>query len=101
MASQMAPASANEVARWNREFQELGAEQVRSGLILGRWDKDKRSAARQWLERNDALTWQARRPPRSSSRGTFFLNLRSAKWWGYVGGALFLAMGLFRLWRRW
>ena len=90
----------NQTARWNREFDQLGAEKVRGDLILGRWDKEKRSAARQWLERNDTRNWQAARP-RGSSRGTFILNKRNAKWWAYATAAFFLIFGVIRLWRRW
>ncbi len=36
----------------------------------------------------------------NSSAGTFFMNLRNAKWWGYVTGGVFLIYGLIRLWRK-
>ncbi len=96
----MAPASEGEIERWNRQFKELGADKVRGELIIGHWNKDKRSAARLWLERTDAASWQKARPVGTSSRGTFFLNLRNAKWWGYVTAGLFLAWGIFRVLRR-
>ncbi len=92
-------ASASQIAQWTREFQELGAKQVRAELTLRRWDKEKSAAAKRWLERVDLARWAAEHPP-ESSRGTFFLNLRNAKWWGYATGAIFLIYGLFRLWRR-
>jgi hypothetical protein len=93
--------NARETAQWKREFDELGAEKVRSDLILGRWDKEKRIVARQWLELSDTRTWQADRPPEGSPRGGFILNKRNAKWWGYATAAFFLIFGIMRLWRRW
>jgi hypothetical protein len=92
-------ASASQIAQWNREFQDLGAKQVRADLALRRWDNEKRDAAKRWLEREDLARWAAEHPP-DSSQGTFFLNLRNAKWWGYITGAIFLIYGLFRLWRK-
>lgn len=94
----MTPANPREIARWSREFRELGVERVRSGLIASRWESDKRRAARLWLERNDTANWQAARP-RSSSRGTFFLNARNAKWWGYATIGAFLLFGAVKLLR--
>lgn len=88
--------------RWNREFEEIGVDKVRSDLILGRWEAEKRRAARQWLERRDAQKFQASRAGDTSPGfGTFFLNKRNAKWWGYAAAALLLVMGVMRLWRRW
>jgi hypothetical protein len=47
---------------WKREFDALGVPGVRAALIGRRWDRDKRSAAREWLERSDAQAWQSTRP---------------------------------------
>jgi hypothetical protein len=87
------------MAQWIREFKELGVERVRAGLLKGGWEADKRRAAKHWLERTDASDWQAERPP-DSNRGTFFLNLRNARWWGYATVAMFLVFGLWRLWKK-
>jgi len=92
-------ASASQIAQWNREFQELGAKQVRADLTLRRWDKDKSAAAKQWLEREDLARWVEEHPPDSSS-GTFFLNLRGAKWWGIATGVILGAWAVFRMLKR-
>ncbi len=92
-------ASASQISKWNREFAELGAKQVRADLALRRWDDEKRDAAKRWLEREDLAKWAADHPADSSS-GTFFLNLRQAKWWGITTGAIFAIWGLARVWKR-
>jgi hypothetical protein len=92
-------ATASQIAQWTREFQELGAKQVRADLTLRRWDKEKRDAAKKWLERDDLARWSEEHPP-GSSRGTFFLNLRNAKWWGIATGVVLGMWALFRVWRR-
>jgi hypothetical protein len=40
------------------EFREMGAKQVRSDLMMGRFIPEKRAAARLWLEQQDAADWQ-------------------------------------------
>jgi hypothetical protein len=96
----VAAPSAAQIGEWNREFRELGAESVRSALLVkGQWAAEKRQAAKRWLEHTDAANWQAERPPESDS-GTFFMNLRSAKWWGIITGLLFFGFSIFRLLRR-
>jgi hypothetical protein len=82
---------------WKREFDELGPEGVRSALITARWDKKKRSAASQWLDRSDAINWKNTRP----ERGAVMWRLHSAKWWGYAAAFLTAAMIVGRLLRRW
>jgi hypothetical protein len=83
---------------WKREFDTLGATGVRAALIARRWDGEKRSAAREWLERSDAQAWQSTRPRGSGDAAAaeksgmgFF---RRYKWIYYVvaGG-----VGLFAL----
>ena len=96
----MAPASASQIGKWKREFDEIGADRVRSGLIVGGWEREKRRVAQQWLDQADTVRWAAERPP-ESDQGTFFLNLRNAKWWGIIIGTLLFGFALVRLWRRW
>ena len=84
--------------RWLREFEQLGTEKVRSGMITGGWEKEKRTTARQWLERRDARDFQAARRP-GSSPSTFIMKRRGAKWWAYVAGGAFLILGITRLFR--
>ena len=94
----MAP---NPQENWPREFKELGAERVRSGLISGHWDREKRAAARQWLEQAGARAWRQTRgdkPP--SESGSFIVRLRNATWWRYATTAIFILMGLGFLLRR-
>jgi hypothetical protein len=43
------------------EFKELGADKVRSELLLRRWDAEKLAAARLWVENADAHNWVAGR----------------------------------------
>jgi hypothetical protein len=49
------------------EFKALGVDRVRSELLARRWDKEKLSAARVWVENQDAQNWLSTRsdaPPR-------------------------------------
>jgi hypothetical protein len=80
---------------WKREFEAMGSAAVRAALIARRWDEEKRSAAREWLERNDAHSWQATR--RGSGGGeakSTFDVFRRYKWVYYVVAGGF---GLFAL----
>jgi hypothetical protein len=81
---------------WKREFDGLGAGGVRGALIATRWDKEKRAAAREWLERADGAAWQgsrAGRPDDAPAKSTLDA-FRRFKWVYYVVGAGF---GLFAL----
>ena len=82
--------------RWLSEFSELGTEKVRNGLTLGRWDKEKRAAARQWLEQRDVRSFQAKHSG-DTSPNTFIMKLKGAKWWAYAAGGILGAMVLARL----
>ena len=86
-------------ARWLREFEELGTAKVRDGMILGRWEKEKRSVARQWLQQHDVSDFLAVHPV-GSAPGTFIMKLKRAKWWVYAAGGILAAMVLARLLRR-
>ena len=86
---------------WKREFDTLGSKGVRGALIGNRWDEEKRSAAREWLERSDAMAWQAGRapsdknaPPTSSLDG-----LRRYRWVYYIAGAAFGLLGLTQIFK--
>lgn len=80
---------------WSTEFREMGADAVRSALIGGKWEREKRNAARVWIENADAHAWQQKRAPEDVGKsGTFIVRLRSAVWWKYVGPVI---MGAFAL----
>ena len=87
-------------ARWLSEFEDLGAEKVRNGMMVGGWEKEKRSAARQWLEHRDARNFQAARPSGSPPH-TFFMKRRATWWWAYAAAAVLIMMGIARILRRW
>jgi len=72
---------------WKREFEQTGAQGVRAGLISSRWNNEKRAAAREWLERTDAASWQSSRRGQEP-RGTTLDAFRRYKWvWAIAGGA--------------
>jgi hypothetical protein len=81
---------------WKREFEAIGAKGVRGALIANRWDDQKRSAAREWLERGDAAQWQATRAgvavagEAKSSLDAF----RRYRWVYYIAGGAFGLLGL-------
>lgn len=60
--------------KYRDEFKDLGVSRVRNELVLRRWHKDKLSAARLWVERQDVGDWVAShrdttpKPPRSQSK---------------------------------
>jgi hypothetical protein len=85
---------ANDPRQWPREFRELGAERVRSSLVVGGWDRQKRAAARLWLETADTRVWQRQHAGDAAPSRSFIAGLRGAKWWRYVAPA---AMGLMAL----
>jgi hypothetical protein len=82
---------------WKREFEALGTAGVRAALIARRWDNEKRSAAREWLERTDAQAWQSSRATAGSgaAAGKSGMDLfRRYKWVYYILAGGF---GLFAL----
>jgi hypothetical protein len=81
---------------WRREFDELGATRVRKELTLGRWPRDKRDAARKWLEQEDIAHWQ-----QNVSTGAGPYRFLSKKTLGIVAAIAFGAFALSRLWRLW
>jgi hypothetical protein len=84
---------------WSGEFRQLGTDQVRAKLLGTDWNRDKKAAARIWIETQDALSWQQKRGG-ADSRPSFFIRLRSAKWWKYVAPTAGLLMGFGLLLRR-
>jgi hypothetical protein len=83
--------------KWHAEFREAGIDKVRGELLARRWPKEKLSAARQWVESEDARAWQAARGP-----GEGPPLRRNRKWIGYVVGAAgfaFMAVRAFRYMR--
>lgn len=79
---------------WSGEFKELGAARVRSSLMTGQWEREKRAAARMWIETADARAWQEARGDDVSDTRSFITRLRSAKWWRYAGPAMMIAVGI-------
>ena len=70
---------------------------MRGELITGGWTKEKRAAARNWLEREDAKRWQAQRGP-----GEGAPVIKKRRWMVYFLGAIgiaFLAVRAFRMLR--
>jgi hypothetical protein len=78
---------------WKREFEQTGAKGVRAALISSHWDNQKRAAAREWLERNDASEWQSSRRGQEPT-GTTFDAFRRYKWIYYIAGGAFGLLGV-------
>jgi hypothetical protein len=73
-----------------REFDELGVNRVRGAVAVPGWNREKKQAARRWLERQDKIVWQASQknaPPRGPSLKE---RLRKSKWLLYVIGGLII-----------
>ena len=79
-------------ARWTREFSELGAKAVRSALVSANWDKDKKVAARRWLERQDVANWQSGRTSADTEKVSIRERLRRSQkiWMILIGGGFLL-----------
>ena len=88
-----------ERARWTAEFEEIGSERVRSEVMLGRWPADKRSHARQWLERKDVAAWQARADAGGGTGGLAKFRV-SRRLLGAISGLIFGGFALFRILRQ-
>jgi hypothetical protein len=86
---------------WKREFDTLGSNGVRAALMSTRWDNEKKSAAREWLERVDAASWQAGRPAGdgSAAAASGMDVLRRYKWVYYIAGAAFGLLGLSQIFK--
>lgn len=82
--------AANQEEKWTEEFEGLGVSGVQNRMIVAGWDKEKRSAARRWLERRDIADFQSTRPSGSEPK-TFFMKGRKKWWWIYFAGGLLLA----------
>ena len=89
----------NPDTKWYREFDDLGVESVRSSAMSTSWDRDKRQAARRWLERHDTRSWQASRKDIPADKLSWKQRMRGSKFWMYVGVAALLVMGAMRLFR--
>jgi len=88
----------NPDAKWFREFEGLGVSQVRGAAMSKGWEREKRQAARRWLERQDTKAWQERRKE-APDKVPWRRRLRESKWWMYVVGGLLLGFGALRLFR--
>jgi hypothetical protein len=92
-------AGPRERERWTAEFDEIGRDRVRSEVMLGRWPPDKRSHARQWLERQDVSAWQARVATGGSTGG--LSKFRVNRWvLAAISGIGFGGFALFRILRQ-
>ena len=88
----------NPETKWFREFHELGADRVRGAIAGGGWDRNKKQAARRWLEKEDLKVWQAGRKGQPD-RVPLKERMRQSKWWLYGIGAMLLLFGGARLFR--
>ncbi len=70
---------------WTDEFVELGPDDVRAALVTTRWPREKRDAARVWVEQQDAAAWQEARGEGEDGRSSLILWLRGLPWWSVVG----------------
>ncbi len=75
----------NEPEKWLAEFREAGTEKVRREILASRWPKEKRTAGRVWLEREDNKRWQAAR----TGEGAPIVKKRP--WMMYLIGAIGIA----------
>jgi hypothetical protein len=85
----------NPETKWFREFHEIGADRVRGAIAGGGWEREKKHAARRWLERQDLKVWQEGRKD-EPDKVRLKDRLRESKWWLYVAGALLLLVGVSR-----
>ena len=84
---------------WRAEFEQLGMAQVRAKMRGNEWNRDKKAAARVWIENSDAHAWQQKHKA-GNSQTPLMLRIRTAKWWRYVAPGFAAAMGIGRLIRR-
>jgi hypothetical protein len=86
-------------ADWSREFKELGTDAVRSALISGKWDREKKAAARVWIETADARRWQEKRGD-GPGKQRLIRRLQKSPMWKYVMPAIGALMGIGLILRR-
>jgi hypothetical protein len=82
--------------KYRTEFKTLGIDRVRNELLLRRWPKDKLSAARQWVEREDVGDWLAKNRGAPTKKKP----ISKSKWFGYLlaaGGVIFAVVRLLRM----
>ena len=82
----------DERTKWTAEFKELGPDRVRSGMVTGRWSSEKRSVARQWLERTDIEKWQ-----KTSTGNIGMASMRKKFKSGYFAAGIGIIFGLIAL----
>lgn len=68
----------------NAEFEALGPKGVRNALATGKWDAEKRAAARLWVEAQDTRAWQKERAAKSPDAQSFGMKIRSFPWVRYI-----------------
>ena len=86
-------------ARWRAEFEQIGRGKVRSEIMIGRWAADKRSFARQWLERRDVHEWQTRADGGAGTGGLSRLRV-NRRVLGPISGLIFGGFALLSLLRQ-
>jgi hypothetical protein len=89
----------NPDVKWYREFDELGVERVRSTALSTAWDRDKRQAARRWLEKQDTRAWRESRQGLPADKVNWKQRMRTSRMWIYIGGGILLLFGALRLFR--
>lgn len=78
---------------YRAEFRELGVDKVRTELMQRRWEPEKLSAARVWVENQDNSSWMADRsdaPPSDKKK-----NFR--RWAIYIAAAFGMAYAAGRI----
>lgn len=66
------------------EFEALGPAGVRKVIAARRWDAETTTAARLWLQAQDAKVWQEVNADRPAGAMSFTMRLRSLPWIKYV-----------------
>ncbi len=84
----------DEDRKWRAEFERLGVAAVRGSMMGGKWPKDKRAAARAWLDRADIANWQK---TSSGKRGLGIADLAKKFKSGYLATAVGILFGLIAL----
>jgi hypothetical protein len=84
-------------ASYVKEFEALGRDKVRSDLMLGKFEGERKSAARMWIEQADAESWQSSRKAGGPARTSIFRGEAIKKYLPYIAGIAMVAMAFGRL----
>jgi hypothetical protein len=81
--------------QWLREFRKAGPDKVRADLVGARWEREKRSAAREWLDRRDAAAWAEANPEDAPRR-----SIKNTRFWIYAVMIFLIALGISRVFKK-